>query len=137
MPRGKTTIEVSNESWSALNEKKGPGDSFDDVIRRLAALSGSDIEQPEEDEGYVSGNIVLARTKQNEGTILRPSLIIRSKRANEPGDYEVAPLPKLEWGGDTTRPRARGYLSENVRTLNYNEDKIVELDEAPRWFVDD
>jgi len=137
MPREKTTIEVTNESWSALNQMKGPGDTFDDVIRRLAALSGSTIEQPEKDEGYVAGDVVLARTEHREETVLRPSLIIRSKRADETGDYEVVPLSKLKWSQDTTRPRARGFLREHVDTLNYNDDKIIQLDEAPRWVVED
>lgn len=31
-----TTIEVQRETWKELNARKeGPGDSFDDVIRRL------------------------------------------------------------------------------------------------------
>lgn len=137
MPRETTTIEVTNKSWNALNQMKSPGDTFDDVIRRLAALSGSTIEQPEKDEGYVAGDVVLARTKQDEGTLLRPSLIISERRADEPGDYKVAPLSKFKWGQDTTSPRARGYLREYVDTLNYNDDKIVQLKEAPRWVVED
>ena len=136
MSQDKTTIEVTNESWSALNQMKGPGDTFDEVIRRLAALSGAAIEQPEKDAGYVAGDVVLARTEQREETILRPSLIIRSKRADETGDYEVVPLSQLKWGQDTTRPRARGYQREHTDTLNYNDDKIVQLDEAPEWGVE-
>jgi len=30
-----TTIEVKTDTWSELNGQKLPGDSFDDVIRRL------------------------------------------------------------------------------------------------------
>jgi len=30
-----TTIEIKLETWRELNNKKEPGDSFDDVIKRL------------------------------------------------------------------------------------------------------
>jgi predicted CopG family antitoxin len=30
-----TTIEVSTETWKELNQRKEPGDSFDDVIQRM------------------------------------------------------------------------------------------------------
>lgn len=29
-----TTIEVSDETWTRLNQQKKPGESFDDVIQR-------------------------------------------------------------------------------------------------------
>lgn len=33
-----TTIEIKRETWQRLNQKKkGPGDSFDEVIQRLLA----------------------------------------------------------------------------------------------------
>lgn len=36
----KTTIEVSTATWQELNRRKrGPGDTFDAVIRRLLAES--------------------------------------------------------------------------------------------------
>jgi len=133
MARETTTIEVTTDGWSGLNQLKGPGDSFDDVIRRLLALAGANIEQPDSDKGYVAGDVVLARTDRQGETVLRPSLKIRDKRADETGDYEVVPLSKLKWGSDSTKPRARGYLRSQVDKLNYNDGKIVELDEAPRW----
>lgn len=30
-----THIRVSEETWTKLNRRKGPGDSFDDVLRAL------------------------------------------------------------------------------------------------------
>jgi hypothetical protein len=30
-----TTVEVATETWKELNQRKEPGDSFDDVIQRL------------------------------------------------------------------------------------------------------
>jgi len=30
-----TTIEIKTETWRELNMRKEPGDSFDDVIKRL------------------------------------------------------------------------------------------------------
>jgi len=30
-----THIRVSEETWTRLNRRKGPGDSFDDVLREL------------------------------------------------------------------------------------------------------
>jgi predicted CopG family antitoxin len=30
-----TTIEVADETWTALNRRKKPGESFDDVVQRL------------------------------------------------------------------------------------------------------
>jgi predicted CopG family antitoxin len=30
-----TTVEIKTETWRELNARKEPGDSFDDVIRRL------------------------------------------------------------------------------------------------------
>jgi predicted CopG family antitoxin len=30
-----TTIEIKTETWKQLNSRKMPGDSFDDVIKRL------------------------------------------------------------------------------------------------------
>lgn len=38
-----THIRVTEETWKRLNQRKGPGDSFDDVITRL--LDESDGEQ--------------------------------------------------------------------------------------------
>lgn len=34
---GKTTIEVRDETWKQLNRRKEPGESFDDVVSRLAS----------------------------------------------------------------------------------------------------
>lgn len=127
MPRETTTIEVTTDAWSGLNQLKGPGDSFDNVIRRLLGLAGVNIEPPEDDEGYVAGDVVLAEKNQNGESIQIPSMKIRDKRADETGDYEVVYLSKLKWGADSTKPRARGYLRDGVSTLNYNDDKIVEL----------
>jgi predicted CopG family antitoxin len=31
---GEVTLRVSEETWTMLNQRKRPGDSFDDVIRR-------------------------------------------------------------------------------------------------------
>lgn len=42
-----THIRVTEETWAALNAKKRPGDSFDDVIQRL--LSNSDSSEPGDD----------------------------------------------------------------------------------------
>jgi len=33
--RNGTTVEVKEETWEELHSRKGIGDSFDDVIRRL------------------------------------------------------------------------------------------------------
>jgi predicted CopG family antitoxin len=30
-----TTVKLKRDTWKELNSKKEPGDSFDDVIRRL------------------------------------------------------------------------------------------------------
>lgn len=35
-----TNIAVSNEVWTALNSRKRPGESFDDVLRRELGLDG-------------------------------------------------------------------------------------------------
>jgi predicted CopG family antitoxin len=32
-----TTVEVKTETWKQLNERKEPGDSFDDVISKMLA----------------------------------------------------------------------------------------------------
>lgn len=32
------TLRVSEETWTLLNQRKRPGDSFDDVIRREVAV---------------------------------------------------------------------------------------------------
>jgi predicted CopG family antitoxin len=39
------TVRVSEETWSRLNQRKGPGDSFDDVISEVL-----DIAEEYEDE---------------------------------------------------------------------------------------
>lgn len=127
MSRDKTTIEVTADAWSGLNQLKGPGDSFDNVIRRLLELAGANIEPPEDDDAYVAGNVVLARRESNGDTVLRPTLKIRDKRASEPGDYEVADFSDLKWGSDSTEPRARGYIQGSNNTFNLNNDKVVEL----------
>ena len=31
----RTSIQISRETWRALNQRKEPGDSFDDVIQRV------------------------------------------------------------------------------------------------------
>jgi predicted CopG family antitoxin len=47
MSRDTTTIEVKTETWKALNQRKEPGESFDDVIQRELAIGGS---EPDVDE---------------------------------------------------------------------------------------
>ncbi|WP_254768267.1 antitoxin VapB family protein [Salinilacihabitans rarus] len=42
-----THIRVTEETWKRLNNRKRPGDSFDDVIERLL----EDVEANEESEG--------------------------------------------------------------------------------------
>ena len=32
-----TTIQVTEDTWRELNRRKGPGDTFDDVIQELLA----------------------------------------------------------------------------------------------------
>lgn len=130
MPRDKTTIEVTADAWSGLNQLKGPGDSFDDVIRRLLELAGANIEPPEDDDSYVSGDVVLARIEQRGEEVLKPTLKIRDKRASETGDYEVVDFSKLKFGSDSTEPRARAYIRGNSNTFNLNDDKVVELTES-------
>jgi len=44
-----THIRVTEETWAALNAKKRPGDSFDDVIQRL--LSDADSSEPAGETG--------------------------------------------------------------------------------------
>ena len=43
MPDDVTTVKVSTDTWKRLNRRKGPGDSFDDVIEQLLDLA-EDIE---------------------------------------------------------------------------------------------
>lgn len=37
MSRDVTSVEIKKSTWKELNQQKEPGDSFDDVIRRLLA----------------------------------------------------------------------------------------------------
>lgn len=46
MPK-KHNIAVTEEVWQALNQRKEPGDSFDDVQRRLLGLEGVEAEAEE------------------------------------------------------------------------------------------
>jgi predicted CopG family antitoxin len=47
-----TTIKISRETWRELNHRKrGPGDTFDDVVQRLLAA-----EEDGDDGGSASGN---------------------------------------------------------------------------------
>ena len=39
-----THIRVSEETWTRLNRRKGPGDSFDDVLRALLDEEARDAE---------------------------------------------------------------------------------------------
>jgi predicted CopG family antitoxin len=32
---GNTTVQVSNETWKALNRRREPGESFDDVLQKI------------------------------------------------------------------------------------------------------
>ena len=131
MSKETTTVEVATDTWSGLNQLKRPGDSFNEVIGRLLELAGATPEQPPDDESHVAGDVVLARTNKDDQTVLVPSLKIRDRKADEAGDYDVVHLSKLKWGSDSSRPRARGYLDIEDKTLSYNDNKIVELDEAP------
>jgi len=40
----RTTIWVSDDTWSKLNARKNRGDSFDDVIRRELGLDDEETE---------------------------------------------------------------------------------------------
>jgi len=39
---GDTNISVSSEVWMELNSRKQPGDTFDDVLRRVLEMDGDD-----------------------------------------------------------------------------------------------
>jgi len=39
MADGRTTVSVADETWKELNQRKGPGDSMDDVIRELLEIA--------------------------------------------------------------------------------------------------
>lgn len=39
MSEDTTTVSVSTETWKRLHMRKGPGDSFDDVISELLDLA--------------------------------------------------------------------------------------------------
>ena len=45
MSRDVTTIELKRSTWKALNQRKEPGDSFDDIVREL--LVDEAAESPE------------------------------------------------------------------------------------------
>jgi predicted CopG family antitoxin len=49
-----TTIQITTETWRDLNQRKEPGDTFDDVIQRLLDSGEPDVEvrseQPERHE---------------------------------------------------------------------------------------
>lgn len=45
---GRTTISVSEEVADKLHDLKQRGESYDDVLRRLLAERGEDIELPDE-----------------------------------------------------------------------------------------
>ena len=44
----KTTIEVSVATWTELNQRKSPGQSFDDVLREELGLNDDRAEEQEE-----------------------------------------------------------------------------------------
>lgn len=57
MPRkAENHIRVTDETWSELNRRKRPGDSFDDVIQRLL---------DETEEASDEGNPKAAATASN------------------------------------------------------------------------
>jgi predicted CopG family antitoxin len=39
MSENRTNVQVSTETWKRLHMRKGPGDSFDDVITDLLDLA--------------------------------------------------------------------------------------------------
>jgi len=54
----RVTIQVSREVWEYLHSQKGPGDSFDDVLRRLL-FGEKAVEVPEPSPG--------TETREEEG----------------------------------------------------------------------
>lgn len=44
-----TTIQITAETWRQLNAQKEPGDTFDDVIRRLLSDGTAEEETPREE----------------------------------------------------------------------------------------
>lgn len=46
-----TTVRISNETWHRLNDRKGPGVSFDEIINQLLDEAESD----EDDDRSPSG----------------------------------------------------------------------------------
>lgn len=54
MARDVTSIEIKTDTWRELNQQKEPGDSFDDVVRRLLSRPEEPVEvepePPEEEE---------------------------------------------------------------------------------------
>jgi len=84
---------------------------------------------PEDDDAYVSGDVILARIERRGEEVLKPTLKIRDRKASETGDYEVVDFSKLKFESDSTEPRARAYIRGN-NTFNLNDDKVIELTEA-------
>lgn len=42
-----TTIEVKDDTWERLNDRKGRGESFDDIVRELLDVDEHHRNKPE------------------------------------------------------------------------------------------
>jgi hypothetical protein len=55
MPSDTTTIEVKVETWKALNRRKEPGESFDDVLRRELSIRPAGGESKTQRDTHTAG----------------------------------------------------------------------------------
>lgn len=53
-----TTIEIKTDTWRELNAQKEPGDSFDDVVRRLLAGDEDSAKPPSGERARVAEDAV-------------------------------------------------------------------------------
>jgi len=60
----RTTMQVSVDCWQYINERKRPGESMDDVLRRELGIDGDRDEEKVETDGsgepsYKAGEMIM------------------------------------------------------------------------------
>jgi len=107
-----THIRVTEETWQELNQKKGPGDSFDDVITQLLDAEDADGDIEDADVGSKEIDDIMDAVKNHD---------IDDSDDDTDDVSAVAGLPETPEVGDVIDHPTMG----RVRVVGFEDSQIL------------
>jgi len=134
-----TNIAVSEEVWTELNQRKKPGDSFDDVLRRELGLAES--APASEPVDAVAAEIAIGRTDvavaANRELVRVASRWLRDRD----GTVRKGAAPLAEWQQVDTHPQAprsdKTLWNDVIVVAWRRSDLVSDTDRTFEWVGED